>query len=98
MTVIAEDARRRQDEVVDELAALSAALRPGARLPSEAQIMQRFGVSRAVAAVAENSHDDKGLIWPRELAPADVHVVIAGKGAEIVQAAEDLAEAGGEDE
>ncbi|SDP42057.1 prolyl-tRNA synthetase [Nakamurella panacisegetis] len=49
------------------------------------------GVSRAVAAVAENSHDDKGLIWPRELAPADVHVVIAGKGAEIVGAAEDLA-------
>ena len=22
----------------------------------------------------------RGLIWPRELAPADVHVVIAGKG------------------
>ena len=41
------------------------------------------GVSRAVAAVAENSHDDKGLIWPRELAPADVHLVIAGKAAEI---------------
>ena len=51
------------------------------------------GVSRAVAAVAENSHDDKGLIWPRELAPADLHLVIAGKGEEITQAAEDLAEA-----
>jgi prolyl-tRNA synthetase len=48
------------------------------------------GVSRAVAAVAENSHDDKGLIWPRELAPADVHVVIAGKWPEVVAAAEDL--------
>jgi prolyl-tRNA synthetase len=46
------------------------------------------GVSRAVAAVAENSHDDRGLIWPREVAPADVHVVIAGKGEEIVEAAE----------
>ncbi len=46
------------------------------------------GVSRAVAAVAENSHDDRGLIWPREVAPFDVHVVIAGKGEEISEAAE----------
>ncbi len=52
-----------------------------------------IGVSRAVAAVAENSHDDKGLIWPRELAPADVHLVVAGKSDEIGQAAEDLADA-----
>ena len=50
------------------------------------------GVSRAVAAVAENSHDETGLIWPRELAPADVHLVIAGKGPEIVGAAEQLAD------
>ncbi|HYN71590.1 MAG TPA: proline--tRNA ligase, partial [Nakamurella sp.] len=46
------------------------------------------GVSRAVAAVAENSHDERGLIWPREVSPADVHVVIAGKGEEIAEAAE----------
>ena len=39
-----------------------------------------IGVSRAVAAIAEQSHDDKGLLWPRAVAPADVHVVIAGKG------------------
>ena len=38
------------------------------------------GISRAVAAIAEQSHDDKGLVWPRSVAPADVHVVIAGKG------------------
>ncbi len=50
-----------------------------------------FGVSRAVAAVAENSHDDRGLIWPRAIAPADVHLVVAGKGPEIVGAAETLA-------
>ncbi len=25
------------------------------------------------------SHDDLGLVWPREIAPADVHIVIAGK-------------------
>ncbi|MEU2286411.1 proline--tRNA ligase [Streptomyces sp. NPDC013178] len=38
-----------------------------------------IGVSRAVAAVAEQSADDKGLCWPAEVAPADVHVVAAGK-------------------
>ncbi|MTD13712.1 proline--tRNA ligase [Nakamurella sp. YIM 132087] len=51
------------------------------------------GVSRAVAAVAENSHDDKGLIWPRAVAPYQVHLVIAGKGEQITGAAEDLATA-----
>ncbi|MGI8418450.1 MAG: proline--tRNA ligase [Nakamurella sp.] len=39
------------------------------------------GVSRAVAAVAEVNHDDKGLIWPRELAPADVHLIAIAKNA-----------------
>ncbi|MCW2614842.1 MAG: prolyl-tRNA synthetase [Frankiales bacterium] len=39
-----------------------------------------IGVSRAVAAIAEQSHDDKGLVWPRSVAPADVHVVGVGKG------------------
>ncbi len=39
-----------------------------------------IGVSRAVAAIAEQSHDEKGLLWPRAVAPADVHIVIAGRG------------------
>ncbi|QDP96279.1 proline--tRNA ligase [Microlunatus elymi] len=51
-----------------------------------------IGVSRAVAAVAENTSDDKGLCWPRELAPYDVQLVVAGKGDEIVTAAGDLAQ------
>lgn len=38
-----------------------------------------IGVSRAVAAIAETSHDDAGLVWPRAVSPADVHLVIAGK-------------------
>ncbi|XUL91473.1 proline--tRNA ligase [Streptomyces galilaeus] len=38
-----------------------------------------IGVSRAVAALAEQTADDKGLCWPAEVAPADVHVVAAGK-------------------
>ena len=37
------------------------------------------GVSRAVAAIAEQSHDEIGLVWPREIAPADVHIVATGK-------------------
>ncbi|MBL1084943.1 proline--tRNA ligase [Streptomyces actinomycinicus] len=37
------------------------------------------GVSRAVAALAEQTADEHGLVWPKEVAPADVHVVAAGK-------------------
>lgn len=38
-----------------------------------------IGVSRMVAVLAEQMHDEKGLRWPREVAPFDVHVVIANK-------------------
>ncbi|MFJ9567707.1 proline--tRNA ligase [Streptomyces fuscichromogenes] len=38
-----------------------------------------IGVSRAVAALAEQTADEHGLVWSREVAPADVHVVAAGK-------------------
>ncbi len=38
-----------------------------------------IGVSRAVAAIAEQTHDEIGLSWPREVAPADVHIVATGK-------------------
>ncbi len=38
-----------------------------------------IGVSRAVAAIAEANHDEIGLVWPRNVAPADVHVVATGK-------------------
>ncbi|WP_202879688.1 proline--tRNA ligase [Ornithinimicrobium pratense] len=48
------------------------------------------GVSRAVAAVAEASHDELGLVWPRALAPADVHVLATGKDQAIFEHAEGL--------
>jgi prolyl-tRNA synthetase len=38
-----------------------------------------IGVSRAVAAVAEQTHDELGLSWPVEIAPAKVHIVATGK-------------------
>lgn len=50
-----------------------------------------IGVSRLVAVLAEQNHDGSGLLWPREVAPADVHLVIAGKSDEIVEAAERIA-------
>ena len=49
-----------------------------------------LGVSRAVAAIAEQHHDDKGLVWPRAVAPADVHVVATGKDDAPFDAAEAL--------
>jgi prolyl-tRNA synthetase len=49
------------------------------------------GVSRLVAAIAENTCDEIGLVWPREVAPADVHVVATGKDAAVFEAAEQLA-------
>ncbi len=49
------------------------------------------GVTRAVAALVESHRDDKGIIWPRNVAPADVHLVATGKGEEIFAAAEQLA-------
>ncbi|EST39133.1 prolyl-tRNA synthetase [Streptomycetaceae bacterium MP113-05] len=56
-----------------------------------------IGVSRAVAALAEQTADDQGLCWPREVAPADVHVVAAGKAAQTelaLEVAEQLGAAG----
>jgi prolyl-tRNA synthetase len=50
-----------------------------------------IGVSRAVAAIAEQHYDDKGLVWPREIAPADVHLVATGKDDAVFEAAEALA-------
>ncbi|WP_431993762.1 proline--tRNA ligase [Streptomyces albogriseolus] len=55
------------------------------------------GVSRAVAALAEQTADDKGLCWPQEVAPADVHVVAAGKALQTelaLEVSEKLAAAG----
>ncbi len=38
-----------------------------------------IGVTRAVAAIAEVTLDELGLCWPRQVAPADIHLVIAAK-------------------
>ncbi len=51
-----------------------------------------IGVSRAVAVIAEQHHDDKGLVWPREIAPADIYLVAAGKSEDVATKAEELAQ------
>ncbi|GAB3926251.1 proline--tRNA ligase [Kribbella albertanoniae] len=49
------------------------------------------GVTRAVAAIAEGNHDEFGLVWPREIAPADVHLVATGKDPELFAKAAEIA-------
>ncbi len=49
------------------------------------------GVSRAVACIAEGNHDELGLCWPRNISPADVHVVATGKDEAVFSYAEELA-------
>jgi prolyl-tRNA synthetase len=51
-----------------------------------------IGVSRAVAAVAEQTLDESGLCWPASIAPYDIHIVPVGKGTEQLDAATKLAD------
>ena len=50
-----------------------------------------IGVTRMVAVLAEANHDEKGLVWPSAVSPADIYVVAAGKDEMVYQAAEKLA-------
>lgn len=57
-----------------------------------------IGVSRMMAVVAEQRHDEKGLVWPVAIAPYQVHVAVANKDAAALEAgdriAAELSEAG----
>jgi prolyl-tRNA synthetase len=54
-----------------------------------------IGPGRVLAAIVEQSHDDKGIVWPRAVAPYDVHVVVLPGAEEIgAEAAEALSAAG----
>ena len=50
-----------------------------------------IGVTRLVAVLAEANRDEKGLIWPEAVAPADIYIVAAGKEDSIYETAEKLA-------
>jgi prolyl-tRNA synthetase len=59
-----------------------------------------IGVTRILAVIAESTNDGKGLIWPKNVSPFDVHVVAAGKEPIVWETAEALVaslEASGKD-
>jgi prolyl-tRNA synthetase len=45
-----------------------------------------IGISRLVATIAEQHHDELGLAWPAAVAPLDVHLIAAGTGAQLATA------------
>lgn len=49
-----------------------------------------IGVSRVLACIAETHHDEAGLAWPKNIAPAQVHVVATGKDEKAFAGAEQL--------
>ena len=51
-----------------------------------------MGITRLVAAIIEQNHDDNGICWPEPLAPYDVHVVALNyeRSAAVRQAADDI--------
>ena len=49
-----------------------------------------IGVTRVLGVIAEANNDEKGLIWPKNVSPFDVHVIAATKEAEVHAAAEAL--------
>ncbi|PPI20469.1 proline--tRNA ligase [Rathayibacter sp. AY1B1] len=49
-----------------------------------------IGVTRILAIIAEATHDDRGLLWPANVAPFDVHVIATGKDAAALELAESV--------
>ena len=51
-----------------------------------------IGVSRLVAAAIEQNNDDKGIVWPHEIAPFDINIIAIGyeKDQKISEAADSL--------
>ena len=50
-----------------------------------------IGLTRAIAAIAETYHDEKGLVWPKSVAPVDVHLIATGKDRAVFETAEKIA-------
>jgi prolyl-tRNA synthetase len=60
-------------------------------------VMGSYGIGpgRTMAAIVEQHHDDRGIAWPRSVAPYDVHIVaLPGTESYAEQAASALDEAG----
>ncbi|MES2093990.1 MAG: proline--tRNA ligase [Actinomycetota bacterium] len=66
-------------------------LDPNGKLVTVTMGSYGIGVTRILAVVAEANNDGRGLIWPRNIAPFDLHVVAATKEIEVLDAAVALA-------
>ena len=51
-----------------------------------------IGVTRILAVIAEVNNDEKGLIWPKNVAPFDVHVIATGREDVVFEVSESLSE------
>ncbi len=49
-----------------------------------------IGVGRLAASILEAFHDERGIVWPKSIAPYDVHLVTLGKDQELVAASEQV--------
>jgi len=49
-----------------------------------------IGIGRTLAAIVEAHHDDKGIIWPQAVAPAQVYLISLGDNAAVVKAADEV--------
>jgi prolyl-tRNA synthetase len=51
-----------------------------------------IGIGRLMAAVVERNHDDQGIVWPRAIAPFQVHLIVLGAAGRSLETAESLYE------
>lgn len=51
-----------------------------------------IGITRLIAGIVESSHDEKGIIWPKTVAPFTVELVVLGKDESVVKRADALYE------
>ncbi|MFH0873562.1 MAG: aminoacyl--tRNA ligase-related protein [Candidatus Komeilibacteria bacterium] len=51
-----------------------------------------IGVGRAMGTVVEASHDDKGIIWPDEITPADIHLILLSEDTKVAAIGQGLAQ------
>lgn len=52
-----------------------------------------IGVSRTMSASIEQNHDDKGIIWPKGIAPFDVELISLGVDAKVTDASKKIYDA-----
>ena len=42
-----------------------------------------IGTTRVVGAIVEASNDERGIIWPKSVAPAQIHLALSSKDADV---------------